>query len=661
MLVIMTKSNRLFLLISLFILATDSFFVWLNYVSARDVMYESLREELIEAGGAFKIALDSNMDMLQQTALFVASDKRVQELFLAAKRVVEMEGGGAGGEGSEQIRQQLYELLEPGWSEMTKHFNVRQLHFHLAPGAVSFLRVHRREKYGDRLDDIRHTVIDANKFQQSTRGFEIGRPYAGIRGVTPVYGFDPDLNSRIHIGAVEAGMSFPQMLYLLERHTQVKYAVLIKKDDMERRVWKESLEQLYKKRPPAFGYYIEASSDDEMTRSLLGDIELQQTLFDQNRIFVKDQLQPMAMIAIPFHDYQGWRDSEKPHVGYILMWREAAAAIDNFKAGLKNNILFALAVFIILEIIIYLGIRRVTSKLEVEVKEQTGKLSESNLQLAHRNTALKHSLHDLKETQTQLIESKKMASLAGLVAGVAHEINTPVGTSITAASHLIDRIKDIRTRFNQDEMTRSDLGSFLKNAEKASNILLSNLQRSGDLVKSFKQVAVDQSSLKRRHFDLCDYLQEIKQSLLPRLKNTPHQLVIECKSPIELNTCPGVIYQIITNLVMNSLIHGFSDLKNRAGVIRINVSSIDNSTVRIDYIDDGKGISENHLHNIFEPFYTTNRDGGGSGLGLNLVYNTVITHLGGTISADSKPGEGVCFIIEFPKVFDHQEDKGQDE
>jgi signal transduction histidine kinase len=649
----MTKPSRLFLLISIFILITDSFFVWLNYVSARDVMNESLQEDLIQAGEAFNIALDSNMDMLQQTALFIASDKRVQALFLAAKRAVELEGGGAGGEGSERIRQQLYELLEPGWSEMTKQFSVRQLHFHLAPGAVSFLRVHRREKYGDRLDGIRHTVIDANKYQQATRGFEIGRPYSGIRGVSPVYGIDQASNKRIHIGAVEAGMSFPQMLNLLRRHTQVKYAVLIKQENMNRYVWKESLAKLYEKRPPSHGFYIEASSDDDMTGKLLADSTLQHTLFEENRIHIKYESQPMAIIAVPFDDYQGWLDPEKPPIGYLMMWREATDAIAMFKAGLKNNIFFAVAVFMLLEIIIYLGIRRVTRQLEVEVKEQTGKLSESNRQLAHRNTALIHSLHDLKSTQAQLIESKKMASLAALVAGVAHEINTPVGTSITAASHLIDRIAKIREQFEQGDMTRSDLDGFLSKAEMACTIMLSNLQRSGDLVKSFKQVAVDQSSLKRRRFDLCDYLQEIKQSLQPRLKRSPHQLVIKCQSPIELNTCPGVLSQIITNFVMNSLIHGFSGAGDQHGLMHVQVVERDDSTIRLIYKDDGKGISENHISHIFEPFYTTNREAGGSGLGLNLVYNAVLSHLGGTIQVESKQGEGVCFIIEFPKVFSH--------
>jgi signal transduction histidine kinase len=657
----LTRSNRLFFLISLFILATDSYFVWLNYVSARDAMYESLEDELIEAGGAFKIALDSSMDMLQQTALFVASDQRVQELFLAGKYAVELEGGGAGGVEAENIRQKLYELLEPGWSEMTKQFNVRQLHFHLAPGALSFLRVHRREKYGDHLDEIRRTVVDANQLQQATRGFEIGRPYAGIRGVSPVYGYDETMDQYLHIGAVELGMSFPQMLNLLERHTQVGYAVLIKQEDLKQRVWKGALEQLFKNRPPAFGYYIEASSDDTITRILLAEQQVHQTLFSENRVFIMDQPKPMALIAMPFHDYEGWLNPQKDHVGYILMWREASEAIAHFYTGLKNNVLFALAVFVLLEIILYLGIRRVTRKLEYEVKEQTSKLSATNRELAHRNTELKRSLKDLRATQAQLIESKKMASLAGLVAGVAHEINTPVGTSITAASHLIDRIVEIHKRLNRGEMTRSDLESFLSNSERACDILLTNLQRSGDLVKSFKQVAVDQSSLKRRRFDLCTYLQEIKQSLQPRLKGTPYQFVIECHAPIELNTCPGVLSQIITNLVMNSLLHGFEEGAARQGMICITVTTIEDSLIKLEYKDDGKGILEKHLPNIFEPFFTTNRESGGSGLGLNLVYNSVTTYLGGTIKVKSKANVGVCFIIEFPRVFKHQEGQERDE
>jgi signal transduction histidine kinase len=649
------RSNLLFLLISLFILVSDSFFVLLNYISSRDAMYESLQDELSEAGSAFKISLDSNMDMLQQTALFVASDKRVQDLFLAGKRAVESEGGGAGGLEAERIRQQLYELLEPGWSEMRKQFNVRQLHFHLAPGALAFLRVHHRQKFGDRLDQIRHSVVDANRLIHSTRGFEIGRTYAGIRGVSPVYGYED--GSRIHIGAVEAGMSFSQILDLLKRHTHVNFAVLVKQNELKYRVWSESLKKLYAGRPPVSGYYIEASSDDEKSALLLSDHELHRNLFDENKIYVQDGVKPLAIIALPFRDYQGGQDPEREPIGHILMWRDATTAIANFNNSFKNNILFALAVFVLLELILYLGMRRVTRQLESEVKFQTGKLSLSNSKLAHRNTALIHSLHDLKATQKQLIESEKMASLAGLVAGVAHEINTPVGTSITAASHLIDRIVNIRQNFEQDKMTRTDLDRFFHNSEKACTILLANLQRSGELVQSFKQVAVDQSSLKRRVFDLCDYLKEIRQSLQPRLKYSKHQLHIECLSPVELDTCPGVLSQVITNLVLNSVIHGFENNTEQQGLMLIEVTPIDDSNVRLVYSDDGAGIAKQHLNKIFEPFYTTNREAGGSGLGLHLVYNSVTTHLGGTIQVESKPQAGVRFTMDFPRVFSHNEGK----
>ncbi|MCG7923551.1 MAG: ATP-binding protein [Candidatus Thiodiazotropha lotti] len=618
-------------------------------------MYESLQDELSEAGSAFNISLDSNMDMLQQTALFVASDKRVQDLFLAGKLAVESEGGGAGGSESDRIRQQLYELLEPGWSEMRKQFNLRQLHFHLAPGARSFLRVHQREKYGDRLDDIRHTVVDANQLQRTTRGFEIGRPYAGIRGVSPVYATVDGV--RIHIGAVEAGMSFSQILDLLIRHTHVNYAVLIKQQELQNRVWSESLKQLYAGRPPVSGYYIEASSDDKKSAQLLSDRVLHRTLFDESKIYIQDGAEPLAMIALPFYDYQGWKNPDREHIGQLLMWRDASTLIANFNKSFSNNILFAVAVFVLLELILYLGMRRVTQQLESEVKFQTGQLSESNTKLAHRNTALIHSLHELKATQKQLIESEKMASLAGLVTGVAHEINTPVGTSITAASHLKDRVVKIRQHFERDEMTRTDLDGFFNSSEKACDILLSNLQRSGDLVKSFKQVAVDQSSLKRRLFDMCEYLQEIKQSLQPRLKYSRYQLEIECLSPIELNTCPGVLSQVITNLVLNSIIHGFGDDPDQPGLMRIEVTSVGDSNVRLVYTDDGVGIAEHHIDRIFEPFYTTNREVGGSGLGLHLVYNSVTTHLGGRIQLESKPHAGVRFTIEFPRVFSHHEGK----
>ncbi|MCU7802773.1 MAG: hypothetical protein KZQ82_05755 [Candidatus Thiodiazotropha sp. (ex Lucinoma annulata)] len=645
----LTKSNRLFLFITLFILLTDSFFVWLNYTSARSVMQEGLKEELAEAHGAFNLALDGSMEMLQQIAIFLASDKRVQELFQAGSRAVEAEGGGAGGEQAERIRQQLFELVGPGWKALTKRYDVRQLHFHLGPGALSFLRVHRREKYGDRLDEIRHTVVDANVLQKPTKGFEIGRPYAGIRGVTPVYAKDTSIGSQgNHIGALEVGSSFPQIFNLLKRHTQIRFTVLLKHESLQSRVWPESLSQLYDDRPPHSGFYIEASSDEAMTRTLLGLERVHQSIVDSTNLLIEDISHPIAIASFPLYDYKGTQLLNLDSVGQILVWRDASGDVETFRTGVKNNIFFAVVVFVLLEIIIYIGIGRVTRRLEQEVAEQTQRLSHANQQLEQRNTELTSSIGQLKKTQAQLIESEKMASLGGLVAGVAHEINTPVGTSVTAASYLVDKIDDIRQQFNKTQMTRSDLDNFFHNADKTCTIILSNLNRAGDLVRSFKMVAVDQSSLQKRRFNLCEYLQEIRISLQPRMRGTPHQLIIECDHPLEIDCYPGALSQVLTNLVMNSLIHGFGEHNECQGVMKVEVVLLGKNQIELNYSDNGKGIAKSDITHIFEPFFTSNREGGSTGLGLNVVYNIITSNLGGNIRVESKVGEGTRFKIVFP-------------
>ncbi|MCU7918305.1 MAG: hypothetical protein KZQ95_08085 [Candidatus Thiodiazotropha sp. (ex Epidulcina cf. delphinae)] len=652
----MTRSNRLFLLVTLFILITDSYFVWLNYESARDVMQEGLNDELLEARGGFNLALDGAMDMLQQTALYIASDRRVQALFLAGRRAVESEGGGAGGIEAERIRKQLFELVGPGWEAMTERFNVRQLHFHLAPGALTFLRIHKRDKFGDRLDEMRQTVVDANVLRRPTRGFEIGRTYAGIRGVTPVYAQDVGTAERVHVGALEAGTSFPQILSLLRRHTHISFAVLLKQQRLDFKVWPESLKRLYEIRPPVSGFYIEASSDETMARDLLGLKEVRRSMVDGSSVIVEEMHHPLAVTSFPLYDYQGSLLADPESVGQILMWRDATASLAKFRSGVKNNILFAVAVFVMLEIIIYLGIGRVTRRLEEEVAEQTRQLRHANVKLEQRNRELSDSLGQLKTTQAQLIESEMMASLAGLVAGVAHEINTPVGTSVTAASHLVDRVDATSRLFDEGEMTRTDLARFFHKTAKACDIILSNLSRAGGLVKSFKRVAVDQSSLQQRRFDLCEYMEEIRLSLQPRLKKTPHRLILECEHGLELDSYPGALSQVLTNLVMNSLIHGFGDRIDPPGVMKVQASLINGNHVRLIYSDDGKGIAEQDVAHIFEPFFTTNRDGGSTGLGLNLVYNIITGNLGGTIRVESDMGVGTRFVIVFPRH--HSQERG---
>ncbi|HET9033489.1 MAG TPA: two-component regulator propeller domain-containing protein [Dokdonella sp.] len=283
------------------------------------------------------------------------------------------------------------------------------------------------------------------------------------------------------------------------------------------------------------------------------------------------------------------------------------------------------------------ALRKLNEELEQRVENRTSDLKATNLEL-------QQTLDRLTRTQKQLLEAEKMASLGGLVAGIAHEINTPIGVSVTAASHMSEEATRIAQLLEKGELTRSELQRFEHAALESSQLILRNLQRADRLIRSFKQVAVDQSTEDRRVIDIGICISEILITLGPTLKKTPHQVEIFCEQPVVCETAPGALYQIITNLVMNSLIHGFSD--GRSGRIGIEVTQRGDS-IGIDYRDNGKGMDEVARARIFDPFFTTRRGVGGSGLGMHIVYNLVTQVLGGTIVVDSALESGFQLSIRF--------------
>jgi signal transduction histidine kinase len=261
------------------------------------------------------------------------------------------------------------------------------------------------------------------------------------------------------------------------------------------------------------------------------------------------------------------------------------------------------------------------------------------------NNELSRALENLRTAQSQLVEAEKMAALGGLVAGVAHEINTPVGVSVTAASLLEDKTAAFRKTYQGGQMKRSDLEKYLDTAEQSSQMLLRNLNRAAELIQSFKQVAVDQSSEERREFRVKQYLEEILLSLRPHLKKTQHSIHINGDERLTLDSYPGAFAQIVTNLVMNSLLHAYE--QDDAGQLTFTFEQ-SNNRFTLEYIDDGRGISKENLSRIFDPFFTTKRNQGGSGLGLHIIYNLVTQKLGGTIHCQSEEGAGTKFIIGLP-------------
>ena len=263
------------------------------------------------------------------------------------------------------------------------------------------------------------------------------------------------------------------------------------------------------------------------------------------------------------------------------------------------------------------------------------------------------ALTDLRNTQESLIEAEKLAAFGGLVAGVAHEVNNPVGISMTVASTLARRCETFAGELEQGQMRRSRLVEFIDNNREAANQLVANLQRAGELIQSFKQVAVDRSHAERRQFDLRHSTEQILASLRPGLKKSHIELITEIPEGIVMNSYPGHYGQVLTNLFLNAIKHGFDGVPE--GTIHIEARRVGASQVELNFYDDGKGMTEDVQRRAFDPFFTTRRSEGGTGLGLHIVYNLVTRPLGGRIMVSSAPWRGTTFRITLPLSAPRQE------
>ncbi|WP_199290115.1 HAMP domain-containing sensor histidine kinase, partial [Leptolyngbya sp. FACHB-36] len=286
-------------------------------------------------------------------------------------------------------------------------------------------------------------------------------------------------------------------------------------------------------------------------------------------------------------------------------------------------------------------------KQNLQLQQEVEERQLAELQLQEKARQLEQTLHNLRQAEAHLIQTEKMAALGGLVAGIAHEINTPIGIGVTAASLLAEKTAALSDYFQRGTMKRSELEKFLDVAQQSSRLTLANLNRAAELIQSFKQVAVDQFSESQRMFNLNAYLQEILLQLSPKLGLTKHTIEVHGDRHLSLNSYPGAFSQIVTNLVMNSLLHAYAP--DDRGHITLTLSQTEEQVI-LEYADDGQGIPPENLSKIFEPFFTTKRGQGGSGLGLHIVYNLVTQKLDGTIQCESQPFEGTRFVIRLPKT-----------
>ncbi|MBF0240593.1 MAG: response regulator, partial [SAR324 cluster bacterium] len=296
--------------------------------------------------------------------------------------------------------------------------------------------------------------------------------------------------------------------------------------------------------------------------------------------------------------------------------------------------------------------RELNATLENKVVERTQSLQETleqlaatNHQLSESNGELKKTLHQLNDTQTQLIQSEKMAALGGLVAGIAHEVNTPIGVAVTASSFLLEETNKLAKLYQNGEMEQENFTDYLETSMESSLMILRNLNRTAELIRSFKQVATDQSEEAIRQFGVEEYLGEVVMSLRPQFKRTRHSVDIQCDAAIQMESYPGALSQVITNFITNSLNHAFPE--GFQGKMNIAVRQ-EGKTVILTFSDNGQGIPPEHLGRIYEPFFTTKRGTSGTGLGLHITWNLVTQKLQGTLQCSSVVGQGTTFTLRLP-------------
>lgn len=283
------------------------------------------------------------------------------------------------------------------------------------------------------------------------------------------------------------------------------------------------------------------------------------------------------------------------------------------------------------------ALRELNMDLEQRVTQRTQ-------QLQAANEELRELLDRLKQAQNELIRSEKLAALGALVAGVAHEMSTPIGNGLMVSSTLKEHATEFADSLKQG-IRRSQLERFIDETRTSSDIILRNLERAGTLLSSFKQVAVDQTSSQRRRFDLAQVLGEVFLTLRPTLKQWPGQLENRVPEGLLMDSYPGPLGQVVSNFVNNALLHAYDP--GQGGTMTVS-AKVDGDWVRLDFQDDGKGIAPEHLSRVFDPFFTTRLGQGGSGLGLHICHNIVTQLLGGSLDVSSESGQGTCFHLTLP-------------
>jgi len=387
----LTNKRSIFIVLTLVLLALNILFVVIEWQRANAQLKDSLAIEGQTLQAVLDVTLETTFHNMLQLATVIAEDQRVQQLFQAGKHAVAREGGGAGGPEAARSRQKLLQLVLPMWQKQMRDYGARQLHFQLGPGSLSFLRVHQPDKFGDRMDQVRHTIVDVNRDHKPRSGFETGRIYSGLRGVVPVWS-SANGQSREFVGALEVGTSFGPVLSTLDNRTGRGAAVLLNRDQVDQNMWQEFIQRNMlggvSNAPDAC--YVEATTRPEIVRLLRNPSFKSNYHGAHNTYLVHDNGQTFAITRFPLFDYKGLRDADPDPVGSILLWSDITQRYTAHRNDHLFTIIYAVGSFLLFELLLTMLFRFSCRQLQKTIDEQTAEITE----LAEKNTTILNSAGD---------------------------------------------------------------------------------------------------------------------------------------------------------------------------------------------------------------------------------------------------------------------------
>lgn len=595
-----TAFPRLFAVVSLVVLVTDAAFLTVNYVTARSAYHRTLHQEGEKLRSGFEVAMAMTYANMLQLATFIGSDPAIQATVLEGRLAVDAEGGGAGGERAAAARRRLADQVQTRWEAMQREFGVRQLHFHLAPGSLSFLRVHAPNKFGDRMDDLRHIIVDTNRDRQPRTGLETGRIYTGLRGVTPLMAADPEKSALQHVGAVEVGSSFEPILDTLDRRLGAGVAILLAKEHVDQAMWTEFIRRyLPGSSDSNCSCYVEATSRETIYR-IIGDPLFQSYRGQSVTLPVQVGSQTFGVTRFPLHDYLGMRDQGRAPVGSVVVWADNSATYGEFREGQVFNLIYGVFAFLLVELLLWGALRFGAARLRKELAVRTAQLERSNAELSN------------------------FASI------VSHDLQAPL-RQVVIYLGLIER----KLLGKLDEEAREYLDFAIGGGKRMSQMIseLLAFSRIGRQPQAAEPVALDA------------VVATVLRDLSSMIAETGADIAVEGPLPV-VRGVPGDIARLMTNLLGNALKYRAPD---RPPVIRVSCRR-DDGVWRISVADNGSGIREELHDRIFDLFQRGDQANMVDGTGIGLaVAKRIVEMQGGHIWVEPNPeGRGSLFRFTLP-------------